>query len=176
VAQGRVQTIAAAVFVGLAGVVGFGGGHVAAGAQEQPDACKLFSRREAKTILGKPVRRETSLAGTQASTCGYVAEKDARRVVGLASGELASEDEASKAYARARADAQFDGLKIENVRRLGQRAYWLPITNNFERTVVGESLVFGELTVLEGRRVYTVYVAPPSKTKARDAINLVTAD
>jgi hypothetical protein len=168
--------MAAAACIALAGFVGVGGGHAAAGPQEQPDACKLFSRTEAKKILGKPVRREANLTGTQASTCGYVAENDAKRAVGLAIGEFVSDNEASKAYTRARLDAQFDGLKIENVRRLGQRAYWLPMTNNFERTVLSEKIVFGELTVLDGRRVYTVYLAPPSKTKAKDAINAVIAD
>jgi hypothetical protein len=42
--------------------------------------------------------------------------------------------------------------------------------------VVGEQLAFGELTALEGRRVYNVSVAPPSKTKARQAMNLVSTD
>jgi hypothetical protein len=168
--------MAAAACIALAGVVGVDGGHAAAGAQEQPNACKLFSRTEAKKTLGKPVRRDTNLAGTQASTCGYVAENDAKRAVGLAVGQFASSDDASKAYTRARLNAQFDGLKIEKVRRLGQQAHWLPMTNNFERTVLSEKVVLGELTVLDGRRVYTVYLAPPSKAKTRDAINAVIAD
>jgi hypothetical protein len=161
--------------VGVGDIVGLAGDAVA-GAQDQPDACTLFSRSEAKKILGKSVRRETNLAGTEASTCGYVAEEDAKRVVGIAVGEFPSKDEASKAYTNARADAQFDGLEVGNVRRLGQRAHWLPATNNFERTVLDEKIVFGELTVLDARRVYTAYLAPPSKIKARAAINLVIAD
>jgi hypothetical protein len=60
------------------------------------------------------VRRETNLTGTEASQCSYTVEKDATRVVGLGVGAFASADEAANAYARARADAQFDGLKIEN--------------------------------------------------------------
>jgi hypothetical protein len=67
-------------------------------------------------------------------------------------------------------------LKIENMRGVGQRASWLPQTNNFERTVVGEQIAFGELTALEGRRVYSVSVAPPSKSKARQAMNLVSTN
>ena len=67
-------------------------------------------------------------------------------------------------------------VTVENVRRVGRRAHWLPQTNNFERTVAGEPVVFGELTVLEGRRVYSAFVAPPSQKKARDTINLVVAD
>jgi hypothetical protein len=172
---GGIRTLTVAAVVGMGGILGLGDGSLAA-AQAQPNACELFTRKEAKRILGKAVRRETNLAGTQASTCGYVVEKDATRVVGLAAGEFPSDDEASKAYTRARADAQFDGLKIETVRKLGSGAYWLPKTNNFERTILDEKLVIGELTVLEGRRVYTVYLAPPSKTKARDTIKLVIAD
>lgn len=173
---GRVWRFTVAAFFGVSGVFAFGGGNVGVSAQEQPNACELFTRKEAKKTLGKAVRRETNLTGTQASTCGYVAENDAKRVVGIAVGEFRSDDEASKAYTKARADAQFDGLEIETIRRLGDRAYWLPVTNNFERTVLDERVVFGELTVLNGRRVYTAYLAPPSKRKARDAINLVTAD
>jgi hypothetical protein len=80
------------------------------------------------------------------------------------------------AYTRARAKAQFDGLKVENVRGVGQRAHWLPRTNNFERTVVGERVEFGELTVLDGRRVYSVFIAPRSKSKALDAMKRIIAN
>ncbi|MDQ6852502.1 MAG: hypothetical protein M3046_02240 [Actinomycetota bacterium] len=172
----RVRAMTVAALVGLSGVIAWGGASDALGAQAQPNACRLLSRKDAERILGKPVRRETNLAGSQASSCSYVAEKDPKRVVGLAAAEFPSDDEASKAYTKARANAQFDGLEVENVRRLGQRAHWLPQTNNFERTVLGEKIVLGELTVLNGRRVYTVYVAPPSKKKAREAISLVIAD
>lgn len=165
-----------AAVVGLSGVIAWGGGADAEGAQVQPNACKLLSQKSARRILGKPVRRETNLAGTQASSCSYVAEKDAKRIVGLAVAEFPSDEEASRAYTKARANAQFDGLKVANARRLGQRAHWLPQTNNFDRTVLGEKIVLGELTVLNGGRVYTVYVAPPSMSKARDAISLVIAD
>lgn len=174
--EGRLRKSAVVAIVGLAGVLSFGGGNVAVGAQAEPNACELLTRKDAKKVLGKAVRRETDLSGTEASSCSYVVAKDAKRVIGLGVGELASRDEASKAYTRARANAQFDGLKVENVRRLGNRAHWLPKTNNFGRTVREEKIDFGELTVLDGRRVYTVYLAPPSKSKARDAINLVIAD
>jgi hypothetical protein len=174
--EGRFRTMTVAAFVGLGGLLGFGGWNVAVAAQEQPNACELLTRKEARKILGKAVRRETNITGTDASSCDYVVEKDAKRVLGLGVGELASEDEASKAYTAARANAKFDGLKVEHVRRLGNLAHWLPETNNFERTVGDEKVVFGELTVLDGRRVYTVYLAPPSKSKARDAVNLVIAD
>ena len=93
----------------------------------------------------------------QGSECIYAAEKDAKRIVRLALGEFPSKDEASNAYTMARAKAQFDGLMVENVRGVGQRAHWLPQTNNFERTVLGEQVEFGELTVLKGRRVYSVF-------------------
>jgi hypothetical protein len=168
--QGSVRiltAVAVATFAGLGGV---------AGAQEQPNACELFTRKEAKKILRKSVRRETDITGTEASSCSYVVERNAKRVLGFAVGEFGSKDEASKAYTAARANAKFDGLMIENIRKVGTRAYWLPETNNFERTVLNEPIAFGELTILDGRRVYTVYLAPPSKSKARDAINLVIAD
>jgi hypothetical protein len=142
-------------------------------AQLQPDACKVLTQKEAKRVLGKTPRREAKIRGIEGSECIYAAEKDAKRIVRLALGEFPSRDEAANAYARARAKAQFDGLKIENVRGVGQRAYWLPQTKNFERTVVGEQVAFGELTTLEGRRVYSMSVAPPSKSKARQAMSLV---
>jgi hypothetical protein len=171
---GRARRAAALLVLGCA--VALGSGNLAVGAQEPPSACELFSRSEAKKITGKPVRRETSITGQQGSECSYSAQRDAKRVVGVAVGEFATDEEASKAYTRARANAQFDGLTVENVRRLGQRAYWLHETTNFERTVRDEKLVIGEVTVLDGRRVYTAYLAPPSKKKARDAINLMIAD
>jgi hypothetical protein len=176
ITERRVRKTTVAAVVGLGSVLGVGGASDALGPQAQPSACELFSRKDARRIIGKAVRRETNITGPQGSQCSYTAEKDAKRVVGLAVGEFASDDEASKAYAKAHANAKFDGLKVENVRRLGKRAYWLPKTNNFERTIMGQKLVIGELTVLTGRRVYTVYIAPPSKKKARDAINLVIAD
>ena len=177
VAGRRLRTVTAAAVLGAGGVIAVGGAaQPASGTQAQPDACVLFTRKEATRVLGKAARRETRIQGAQGSECSYTAKKDAKRVVGVAVGQFASPDEASKAYTSARANAQFDGLKIENVRRLGRRAHWLPRTNNFERTVLGEQLAIGELTVLEGRRVYTAYVAPPSKRNARETINLVTAD
>jgi hypothetical protein len=145
----------------------------AVAAQLQPDACKVLTPEEAKRVLGKTPHREAKIRSVQGSECIYAAEKDAKRIVRIALGEFSSKDEASNAYARARAKAQFDGLKVENVRGVGQRAHWLPQTNNFERTVLGEQVAFGELTVLEGRRVYSVFTAPPSKSKARDAMKRV---
>jgi hypothetical protein len=145
----------------------------AAGAtQLQPDACKLLTQKEAKRILSKTPRREAKLRSVQGSECIYAAEKDAKRIVRLALGEFPTHDEASTAYTRARAEARFDGLKVEIVRGVGERAHWLPRTNNFERTVLGERVEFGELTALDGRRVYSVSVAPVSKSTARDAMNL----
>jgi len=176
VIERRLRNMTVAALVGLGGAVGAGGAPDALASQRQPDACALFTRKDAERVLGKSVRHETNITGTEASTCGYVAEKDAKRFVSLSVGEFASRVEASKAYTRARVNARFDGLKVETMHRLGNRAYWLPKTNNFEPTIVGDKLVIGELTVLTGRRVYTVYIAPPSKTKARDAINLVIAD
>jgi hypothetical protein len=174
--EGRFGRLTTAALLGLAGVLGFGGGNAALGAQEQPNACELFSRKEARKILGRSVQRETSITGTEASTCGYVADKDAERVVSFSVGEFATSEESRVAYLRARANARFDGLKVQNVRRLGSGAHWLPETNNFERTVNEQKVVFGELTVRDGRRVYTVFLAPPSKSKARDAIELVISD
>jgi hypothetical protein len=163
----RFGTVAVAGFAGVASMIG---GVETAGAQTQPSACELLTKRDAKKILGKAVRRETNLSGTEATSCSYVVAGDAKRVVGLGVGTFASVDEAANAYARARADAQFDGLKIENVRELGDRAYYVPKTNNFERTVREKKLAFGELTVLDGQDLYTAFVTPPSKNKARDAI------
>jgi hypothetical protein len=170
----RWGTIVAAL--SLSGVVAFVTPPAVSAAQLQPDACKLLTQREAKRIIGKAARREAKLRSVQGSECIYAAEKDPKCSVRLALGEFPSDDEASTGYTRARAKAQFDELKIENVRRLGQRAYWLSQTNNFERTVLGEQVEFGELTVLDGRRVYSLFVAPPSKKKARDAFNVVSAD
>ena len=160
----------AAVVVGLAGAASMVAGLETAGAQTQPNACELLTQNEAKKILGKAVRRETNLAGTAATSCSYVVAGDAKRVIGLGVGTFASADEAANAYTRARANAQFDGLEIKNVRKLGDRAYYLPKTNNFERTLRGKKLVISEVTALDGQRVYTVYVAPPSKDKARAAV------
>lgn len=162
--------------ISLSGIAALVAPPAVAAAQLQPDVCKLFTPKEAERILGKEPRREAKLRSVQGSECIYAAKRDAKRVVRVALGEFPSDDEASSAWAMARANAQFDGLKIENVRRVGQRAYWLPQTNNFERAVLGEQAVFGELTVQDGRRVYSVFVTPPSKKKARDTFNLVTAD
>jgi ribosomal protein S5 len=159
-----------AAVAGLAGVASMVGGVDAAGAQTQPNACELLTQNDAKKILGKAVRRETNLAGTQATSCSYVVAGDAKRVVGLGVGAFVSADEAANAYTRARANAQFDGLKIQNVRKLGDRAYYLPKTNNFERTVRDKKVAFGELTVIDGQDVYTAFVTPPSKTKATETI------
>ena len=148
----------------------------AADAQTQPDACDLLTEREAKKVLGKAVRRETRFAGKQATSCSYTAERDAKRVIGLAVGEFPLGDEAWSAYFRGRTEDELDGLTIENVRAIGYRAHWLLKTNNFERTVRGKKLTIGELTVLDDRFVYTVFVAPPSKSKARDAMKLTIND
>jgi hypothetical protein len=169
----RAATVAA---IALSGIVAFPSPPAAVATQLQPDACKELTQSEAKRVLGKTPRREAKLRSVQGSECIYAAEKDAKRIVRLALGEFSSKDEAANAYATARAKAQFDELKIEDVRGVGQRAYSLPQTNNFERTVVGEQVVFGELTALDGRRVYSVFVAPASKSKARQAMNLVTND
>jgi hypothetical protein len=99
-------------------------------------------------------------AQLQPDSCKVLTPKEAKRILGK----------------RARAKAQFDGLNVENVRGVGQRAHWLPQTNNFELTVVGEQVDFGELTVLEGQRVYSVFIAPPSTSKARDAMKRVIPD
>jgi ribosomal protein S5 len=164
------RRLGTAAVAGLAGVASIVGGVDAAAAQTQPNACDLLTQNDAKKILGKTVRRETNLGGTQATSCSYVVAGDAKRVVGLGVGAFATADEAANAYTRARANAQFDGLKIENVRKLGDRAYYLPKTNNFERTVSSKRLAFGEVTVLDGQVVYTAFVTPPSKSKASDAI------
>ncbi len=166
----RARRLRAAVVVGLAGAASMVGGLETAEAQTQPNACELLTQNDAKKILGKAVRRETNLAGTEATSCSYAVARDAKRVIGLGVGAFASADEAAKAYTSARANAQFDGLKVENVRKLGDRAYYLPKTNNFERTVREKKLSFGELTVLDGQDLYTAFVTPPSKDKARSAV------
>jgi hypothetical protein len=171
--QPRVAIVAA---IGLSGVVAFSTPPAAVAEQLQPDACKVLTPKETKRVLGKTPRREAKIRSVQGSECIYAAEKDAKRIVRLALGEFPSNDEAANAYTRARAKAQFDGLKVENVRGVGQRAHWLSPTNNFERTVVGEQVEFGELTMVEGRRVYSVVIAPPSKLSARDAMKRVIAN
>jgi hypothetical protein len=172
----RLGTATVVAAISVSGIVAFSTPPAAVAAQLQPDACKVLTPKEAKRVLGKAPRREAKIRSVQGSECIYAAEKDAKRIVRLALGEFRSKDEASNAYRRARAKAQFDGLKVENVRGVGQRAHWLPQTNNFERTVLGEQVEFGELTVLEGRRVYSVFLAPPSKSKARNAMKRVIPD
>jgi hypothetical protein len=164
------RRLGTAAVSGLAGVGAMVGSVDASGAQTQPNACELLTQNDAKKILGKTVRRETNLAGTQATSCSYVVTGDTKRVIGLGVGTFASADEATNAYTRARANAQFDGLKIQKVRKLGDRAYYLPKTNNFERTVRDKRLAFGEVTVIDGQDVYTAFVTPPSKTKATETI------
>jgi hypothetical protein len=166
---------ARAAIAALAGVASMVGSVELAGAQTQLNACELLTEKVARKVLGKPVRRETNLAGGRASSCSYTGAKDAKRVVGLAVGEFASSDEAWNAYFRGRADDKFDGLAIEEVRRIGYRAHWIPKTNNLARTIDGKKLAIGELTVLNDRFVNTVYLAPPSKAKARTAVERVIA-
>ena len=120
----RLGTAAVVAAISVSGVVAFSTPLVAVAAQLQPDACKVLTPKEAKRVLGKAPRREAKIRSVQGSECIYAAEKDAKRIVRLALGEFASKDEASNAYARARAKAQFDGLKVENVRGVGQRAHW----------------------------------------------------
>jgi hypothetical protein len=164
--QPRFAIVAA---ISVSGIVAFLAPPAAVAAQLQPmhARCSRRRRRNASSARHRVARRRSAASRAE---CIYAAEKDAKRIVRLALGEFPSKDEASNAYTRARANAQFDGLKVENVRGVGQRAHWLPQTNNFERTVLGEQVAFGELTVLEGRRVYSVFIAPPSRSKARDAI------
>jgi hypothetical protein len=172
---GPLRPVSIVAAIGLSGIA-FSASPAVAGAQLQPDACKVLTEKDTKQILGKTPRREAKIRGIQGSECIYAAKADAKRVVRLALGDFPSRDEAANAYARARTKAQFDGLKVENVRGVGRRAHWLSPTNNLERTVVGEPLVFGEMTVLDGRRVYSVFVGPSSKSKARDVTKLVIND
>ena len=172
----RLGTAAVVATISVSGIVAVSTPPAAVAAQLQPDACKVLTPKEAKRVLGKAPHREAKIRSVQGSECIYAAEKDDKRIVRLALGEFPSEEQASNAYARARAKAQFDGLKVENVRGVGQRAHWLPQTNNFERTVLGVEVAFGELTALEGRRVYSVFIAPPSKSKASDAMKRVSAN
>lgn len=158
---------------GLAGLASTIGWVDAAGAQTLPDACDLLTERDARKLLRKPVRRDVDVTGTAATQCGYTVRGDAKRVVGLAVGEFPAGDEAWNAYFRGRYEDRFEGLEIEDVRGIGYRAHWLPSTNNVERTVRGKKLTIGEMTVLDDRFVYTVYVAPPSKHRARDVIEKV---
>jgi len=130
-------------------------------------ACELFTEGEAADVLGGAVRREMDLGGTEASTCTYVGEDDATRALGLGAGTFESDEAADNAFRRARADAQFDGLEIEDVPDLGADAYWLPESNNFERTISDQELTYGELDVRVGNRVLTAFVTPSNRDAAR---------
>jgi hypothetical protein len=166
----RTRRLRTAAVAGLAGVASMVGGVDGAGAETQPNACELLTQNDARKILGKAVRRETHLAGTQATSCSYTAERDAKRVVGLGVAAFPSGDDAVRAFAEARGKAKFDGLEIQAGLKLDVLAYWLPKTNNFARTIRGKKLEVGEMTAVEGQDVYTVFVTPPSKSRARDAI------
>ena len=113
---------AAVVAISVSGLVAFSTPSAAVAAQLQPDACKVLTPKEAKRVLGKAPHREAKIRSVQGSECIYAAEKDAKRIVRLALGEFPSKDEASNVYTMARAKAQFDGLMVENVRGVGQRA------------------------------------------------------
>lgn len=136
------------------------------------EACRLFSEGEAEDVLGAPVEKETDIGGTEATSCSYVGADDPTRVLGLGVGDLETTDEAEKAILRARADAQFDGLDVRQVDDIGDEAYYLPASNNFERTINDEALTFGELGVRDGKRVVTVFVTPANEDAARAIVEL----
>jgi len=131
------------------------------------EACKLFSEEDAEDILGAPVEKETDLGGTEATSCSYVDADDSTRVLGLGVGDLETTDAAEKVILKARADAQFDGLEVRQIDDIGDEAYYLPASNNFERTINDEPLTFGELGARDGKRVVTAFVTPESEDAAR---------
>jgi len=141
-----------------------GGDSTSAAANE---ACELFTESDAEDVLGAPVEKETDLGGTEATSCSYVAADDPTRVLGLGVGDFETADEAETAILRARADAQFDGLEVQQVDDIGDEAYYLPASNNFERTINDEALTFGELGARDGRRVVTAFVTPANEDAAR---------
>jgi hypothetical protein len=136
------------------------------------EACKLLSEGDAEDVLGAPVEKETDLGGTEATSCSYVAADDPTRVLGLGVGDFETADEAEKAILRARADAQFDGLELQQIDDVGDEAYYLPASNNFERTINDETLTFGELGARDGKRVVTAFVTPADEDAARAIVEL----
>lgn len=135
------------------------------------EACKLFSEQDAEAVLGAPVEKETDVGGTEATSCSYVAD-DPTRVLGLGIGDFDTADDAEKAILRARADAQFDGLEVRQIDDVGNEAYYLPASNNFERTINDEQLTFGELEARDGTRVVTAFVTPENEDAARAIVEL----
>ncbi|MGI8796696.1 MAG: hypothetical protein ACR2IR_09000 [Acidimicrobiia bacterium] len=136
------------------------------------EACELFSDDDAEEVLGAPVEKETDLGGTEATSCSYVAADDPTRVLGLGVGDLETTDAAEKALLEARADAQFDGLEVQQIDDIGDEAYYLPASNNFERTISNEQLTFGELGARDGKRVATAFVTPANEDAARAIVEL----
>jgi hypothetical protein len=135
-------------------------------------ACDLLSREDAEEVLGAPVEKETDLGGTEATSCGYVAADDPTRALGLGVGDFETVDGAGKAILKARADAQFDGLEVQQIDDIGDEAYYLPVSNNFERTINNEPLTFGELGARDGKRVFTAFVTPANEDAARAIVEL----
>lgn len=136
------------------------------------EACELFSEDDAEEVLGAPVEKETDLGGTEATSCSYVAAHDPTRVLGLGVGDLETTDAAEKALLEARANAQFDGLEVQQIDDIGDEAYYLPASNNFERTINNEQLTFGELGARDGKRVATAFVTPADEDAARAIVEL----
>ncbi len=131
------------------------------------EACRLFSESDAEDVLGAPVEKETDLGGTEATSCSYVAADDPTRSLGVGVGDFETTDAAEKAILKARADAQFDGLEVQQVDDIGDEAYYLPVSNNFERTINNEELSFSELGARDGKRVITSFVTPGNEDAAR---------
>jgi hypothetical protein len=136
------------------------------------EACELFSEDDAEEVLGAPVEKETDLGGTEATSCSYVAADDPTRVLGLGVGDFETTDAAENALLKARADAQFDGLEVQQIDDIGGEAYYLPASNNFERTINNEQLTFGELGARDGKRVATAFVTPADEDAARAVVEL----
>jgi hypothetical protein len=152
---------------------------VTAGTQAQTaPACDLLTVEVAEEVLGGPAEQETAL-GTEDSgnsTCEYVGQTD--EVLGLGIVTFESADEASDAFGMSRLDTQFDEIEFEDVEGFGPggefgSAFFMPDSPNHSRTVTEVEFVFGELVVLDGLRVYSVWVSPSSLDVTKQAMEAV---
>jgi hypothetical protein len=136
-------------------------------------ACDLFSAGDAEALLGGPVSVSMDIDEAQASTCEYVLEDDATVAVGVGIGTFDDTEAAEDAYLMARANAQFDELDPQDVDNAGDEAYWIADTTNFTREINGEELTLGELNVVDGTTLLTVYLTPPDQDTAEQTAEIV---
>ena len=140
---------------------------------ENQTACDIFTRQEARELLGGPGVRSIDLDEARASTCEYILEGDNTVFVGVSVGTFNDADAAENVFAVARANARFDELEPVDVDGVGDEAYWIDESTNFTREINGEPLTIGELNARSGATVVTVYVSPADQATAERAAAFV---